>query len=94
MEIIERKIRTLCKDKVSNNIIDSILSENKNELTTMSIQQFKASISMPIEYNEKDCKYSIFIYEEDDKINFDLLEHDSIGSKQLNSISYPPSVPN
>jgi len=97
MEIIERKIRTLCKNKVSDTIIESILSENKDELTTMSIKQFKESIIMPKEYNEKNYKYSIWIDidEEDDKINFDLLEYDSIREcKRLNRITYPPSVQN
>jgi hypothetical protein len=104
MNIIERKIRTLCKDKVSDTFIEYILSENKDELTTMSIKQFKESVIMSGRYreynNETNSKYSIWIDvdKEDDKINFDLLEYDvddSIeGYKRLNRITYPPSVPN
>ncbi len=95
MNIIERKIRTLCKDKVSDTFIEYILSENKNELTTMSIEQFKERVILPegyIEYNnETNSKYSIFISKskEDNKIDFDLLEYDSIeGCQRLNRITY------
>jgi len=88
MNIIERKIRTLCKDKVSDTFIEYILSENKEQLTTMSIKEFKDSNIMPMEYNGMNYKYSIWIHEEDDKINFDLLEYDFKNNKLLNRITY------